>query len=224
MCSSQPPSLRLPQPGPGMEFRFLEPRNLIDAELSLVAPDVRWIDDMLSSCAHPRSRSDSFASSISREKLMDFLRAAPGGHHSGDPSRGIVPAYHFWMRVSRAESTGANRETRDDGEPPVRISGGIGLRIGNTHDLDMYYGHVGYNVLPPARGNHYAERACRLLLPLARAHGMRTLWITCNPENIASRRTCERLGCTLVEIVELPVGHPLHLRGEREKCRYRLDL
>jgi tagatose 1,6-diphosphate aldolase len=108
--------------------------------------------------------------------------------------------------------------------PPVRIAGGIGLRIGQSRDLEMYLGHVGYNVYPPARGNHYAERACRLILPIARHHGMRALWITCNPDNYASRRTCERLGCALVDTVAVPAGHTLHQRGELEKCRYRLDL
>ena len=76
----------------------------------------------------------------------------------------------------------------------------------------------------PARGRHYAERACRLLLPLARAHGMQTLWITCNPENVASRRTCERLGASFIDVVALPANHMLYQRGERVKCRYRLDL
>jgi tagatose 1,6-diphosphate aldolase len=88
----------------------------------------------------------------------------------------------------------------------------------------MYLGHLGYNVYTPARGNRYAERACRLILPLARAHGMKTLWVTCNPDNVASRRTCERLGCTLAEIVSTPPGHTLHQRGELQKCRFRLDL
>jgi tagatose 1,6-diphosphate aldolase len=88
----------------------------------------------------------------------------------------------------------------------------------------MYAGNIGYGVYPPARGHHYAERACRLLLRLARAHGMKRLWITCNPDNIASKRTCERLGCTLGGIVTVPTGHPLYLRGDREKCRYWLDL
>ena len=53
---------------------------------------------------------------------------------------------------------------------------------------------------------------------------MRRLWITCNPDNFASRCTCERLGCKLVEIVRVPPGHTLYQRGEFEKCRYRLDL
>jgi tagatose 1,6-diphosphate aldolase len=53
---------------------------------------------------------------------------------------------------------------------------------------------------------------------------MKTLWITCNPDNYASRRTCERLGAEMVEIVPLPSNNVLYQRGEREKCRYRLDL
>jgi predicted acetyltransferase len=79
-------------------------------------------------------------------------------------------------------------------------------------------------VYPFARGHHYAERACRLLLPLARRHGIQPLWITCNPDNFPSRRTCERLGAKLVEIVAVPPRDPLYLRGDHEKCRYRLDL
>lgn len=205
-------------------FQFLDPGPLIDRELELVAPDVRWIDDMLAAYAHPLSQKDPQAGSVTREKLMDFLRAAPGGRHRGESGqRDIMPAYHFWMRLSPPDPSDPP-PTWGAGQPPLRIAGGIGLRIGSTRELEMYYGHFGYNVFPPVRGNHYAERACRLLLPLARAHGLRRLWITCNPENLASRRTCERLGCSLVEIVTLPLGHPLQLRGEREKCRYRLEL
>jgi tagatose 1,6-diphosphate aldolase len=111
-----------------------------------------------------------------------------------------------------------------EGPPPIEIAGGISLRVGNNPDLEMYGGHIGYNVYPPVRGNHYAERACRLLLPLARAHGLRRIWITCNPDNFASRRTCERLGCRFAEIVPVPPEHPLYQRGDIEKCRYWLDL
>jgi hypothetical protein len=37
------------------------------------------------------------------------------------------------------------------------------------------------------------------------------------------RRICERLGATLAEIVPLP-DNDMYLEGEREKCRYRIDL
>jgi len=102
--------------------------------------------------------------------------------------------------------------------------GRIELRIGNTHHIVMYGGHIGYTVVPEYRGHHYAARACRLLMPLARSHGLKTLWITCNPDNIASRRTCELLGARLVEIVDLPASTDMYKAGECQKCRYRLDI
>jgi tagatose 1,6-diphosphate aldolase len=124
----------------------------------------------------------------------------------GDTVRGTAPSYYFEMRVADANA------------------GRIDLRVGETTLLTMYSGQIGYFVAPTFRGRHFAERACRLLLPLAKAHGLMTLWITCNPSNIPSRRTCERLGATLVEIVEVPRDSDLYLHGEREKCRYRLEL
>jgi tagatose 1,6-diphosphate aldolase len=109
-------------------------------------------------------------------------------------------------------------------EHELSIGGGIGLRIGDTENLRKYVGHLGYNVYPAERGQHLAERSCRLLLPLAKRHGLKTIWITANPENHASRRTCERLGATLVDIVPVPEEHELFARGEVAKCRYRIDI
>ena len=125
-----------------------------------------------------------------------------------DPAMGYVPAYDFQMR-----RTGS----------PARI-GGISLRVGDTDHLRMYAGHIGYGVEPEFRGHHYAARACRLLLPLARLHGIKELWITCNPDNVASRRTCELAGAVFVEIVDLPEDCDMYREGERQKCRYRIDL
>lgn len=125
-----------------------------------------------------------------------------------DPLKAYVPAYHFKM-----VHTGTGEEV-----------GQIDLRVGNTPNLICYGGHFGYAVVPAHRGHHYAARACRLLLSLAQRHGLETIWITCNPENIASRRTCELLGAVLVEIVDLPEDIDMYQEGERQKCRYRLDL
>ena len=102
--------------------------------------------------------------------------------------------------------------------------GGISLRTGNSRFLRMYAGHIGYGVLPGHRGHRYAARACRLLRPLAVARGMDVLWITCNPDNIASRRTCEIVGARYVETVDVPPDTELYQRGETRKCRYRWEL
>lgn len=124
------------------------------------------------------------------------------------PLDNYVPAYRFNMRINGSET--------DIGQ--------IDLRVGDSLHLRMYGGHIGYMVKPEYRGHHYASRACRLLYPLARSHGMQTLWITCNPDNYASRRTAELAGGQFVEIVVLPEDVDMYHEGERQKCRYRVDL
>ena len=125
-----------------------------------------------------------------------------------DPSKGWVPAYYFQMRVGGAPQP----------------AGSLTLRVGDTEEIVGFFGHIGYGVEPAYRGRRYAARACMLVLPLARLHGLNPLWITCNPDNVASVRTCELLGATLAGVVDVPPGLPLYERGEQLKCRYRLDL
>jgi predicted acetyltransferase len=125
-----------------------------------------------------------------------------------DPTRNWVPYYVFHIEDVK---TG-------------RRAGEIQLRVGNTEHMRLYGGHVGYGVRPEFRGKHFAARALRLLMPVARRHGLLELWITCNPENVASRRTCELAGAELIEIVDLPPHVDMYQEGERQKCRYRLLL
>jgi predicted acetyltransferase len=199
-------------------FHFHNPGPLIDGDLELVVPEARYVDEFLAACGHPLTEQQSPGDAhITRQQLLQFLKAAPRGREASNPIQGRVPQYHFWMR-QRDGFWGR------PGSPEIRMVGGIGLRVGSTEQVELYYGHFGYHVYPAARGRHYAERACRLLLPLARRHGLRELWITCNPDNTASRRTCERLGARFAGIVPIPETEPLYARGEREKLRYRLDL
>jgi len=193
-------------------FDFIDPGLLLDRELELVEPALAWVDSLLAAIRHPTTQRDMPSERrITRDDLLQFLHDCPRGRNAGDPACDRVPAYHFWMRL-RAHPRA------------ITIVGGIGLRVGHTPHVERYAGHIGYHVYPPYRGHHYAERACRLLLPLARRHGLREVWITCNPDNGPSRRTCERLGATLVEVVAVPPDDSLYQRGEREKCRYRVDL
>ena len=132
----------------------------------------------------------------------------PGDPNLSNPPGGLVPAYRFKMvLVGQDEQVGS-----------------IALRVGNTEHILRHAGHIGYNVVRKYRGHRYAARACQLLLPLAQSHGLQTIWITCNPDNLASRRTCEIVGARLVEIVDLPEYTDMYQQGERQKCRYRLDL
>jgi tagatose 1,6-diphosphate aldolase len=121
-----------------------------------------------------------------------------------NPEKGWVPMYRFAITVA--------------GRPV----GGIDLRLGATDFMVRFAGQVGYGIDPPHRGHRYAARALAVVASLARRHGLEPLWITCNPENLASRRTCELAGAELVEIVDLPPDCDMYADGDRQKCRYRL--
>ncbi|MBN9661783.1 MAG: GNAT family N-acetyltransferase [Acidobacteria bacterium] len=102
--------------------------------------------------------------------------------------------------------------------------GGINLRVGSTPHIERYAGHLGYTVFPRYRGRRYAARSVRLLVAVARLLDMAEVWITCDPENVSSRRSAELAGAVLVEIVDVPADCIIHRSGHPRKCRYRLDL
>jgi tagatose 1,6-diphosphate aldolase len=103
------------------------------------------------------------------------------------------------------------------------VLGNLRLSIGSTPHIERYAGHIGYGVLQEHRGHHYAARAVRLLIPLANQFGIDPLWVTCDPENLASQRTLELAGAEFVEIVDVPKDCVIHRRGHPRKCRYRLQ-
>ena len=101
--------------------------------------------------------------------------------------------------------------------------GTVNLRIGSTLHVERYAGHIGYGVHPAHRGHHYAARSVQLLLPVARRLGIDPMWITCDPENLASRRSLEIAGAEMIEIVDVPEDCGIRkYGGKARKCRYRL--
>jgi tagatose 1,6-diphosphate aldolase len=119
-----------------------------------------------------------------------------------------VPTYHFQMQhADTAEELGSIR-----------------LRVGSTPHIERYAGHIGYSVVPRRRGRRYATRSLRLLVPLAARLKLNPLWITCDPENAASRRTLDLAGAEFIEIVDVPEDCVIHQSGHPRKCRYRLDV
>ncbi len=125
------------------------------------------------------------------------------------------------------DDIGASRRTRLHFEMrhPGRktVLGSIRLRVGSTAVL-RYAGHIGYGVYRRFRGHRYASRSCRLLLALARAHGLKAVWLTVHPKNIASQKTCASLGTKYVDTVRIPKTNEMYAQGERYKRQFRVDL
>ena len=97
--------------------------------------------------------------------------------------------------------------------------GQISLRTGEGPCI-YYFGHIGYHIDPPWRGKHYAARACMMLTEEIRRLGMSSLVITCDPDNIPSRKTCERLRCVEERVVNVPEWIRDRWEISPVKCRY----
>ena len=133
--------------------------------------------------------------------VLEFLRFAEHPVHG-------VPTYYFRM---------IHAETGEE-------LGAINLRCSSIGHIERYAGHVGYSVNEPHRGHRYAARSVRLLLVVAKQLNFESVWITCDPENIASKRSLELAGAKLVEVVDVPADCVINQSGHHRKCRYRIDL
>jgi len=79
---------------------------------------------------------------------------------------------------------------------------------------------MNYEVNEEFRGHSFASRSCKLLFPLAKKHGLSKLLITCDPDNIASKKTCAAIGGILIDTiyVEIEPGR------FRDTCRYEIPI
>lgn len=122
-----------------------------------------------------------------------------------DPNRGGVPIEYYDMIVAG------------------NIVGTLQFRLGDTDDIRLYAGHVGYGVRPQYRGCGYGSLALAALRPIALKRGFQEIWVTCQADNVASCRTLEKAGATFEGTVTVPLNTALHARGLLMR-RYRLTL
>lgn len=102
--------------------------------------------------------------------------------------------------------------------------GSIDLRL-KMNDYMYYYGHIGYDIDKKYRGHNYSYYACLLLFKIAKEkYGLDELYLTCNPENIASYKILKKLKGELVEVAEVPKTHELYGRGDKYKCIFRYKI
>jgi predicted acetyltransferase len=132
------------------------------------------------------------------EVTLRFSRVVPG-----EPSRGFVPYFHF--RIIAADGSDV---------------GHINFRVGDTEHVRVCAGHIGFEIADCFRGRGLALQACRAIAPFVRSV-YEAVTITCDPDNLASRGTIERLGAEFIEEVAVPTHDPHYQRGSRTKRRYR---
>lgn len=102
--------------------------------------------------------------------------------------------------------------------------GTLVFRLGS--DEEHYYdGHIAYTIEEDQRGHSYAYQACLLLKDKIRAAGYDHVLITCDPGNIASKKTIVKLGGKYLETAEIPRSQRKYFNAqERIKEIYRVEV
>ena len=104
------------------------------------------------------------------------------------------------------------------------IIGECEARTGNTDNL-FYNGHIGYAIYPEYRGNGYAGKAVKLLLQVCKENKLDKVYITNSPDNINSKRVCEKLNAKFLGLYELPLDNAMRIEdGETHKNIFEFDL
>jgi len=101
------------------------------------------------------------------------------------------------------------------------LVGVINFRIGQSRQIMRYAGQIGYTIYEPFRGHRYATKALGALLPHGFAY-FPTLFITCDPDHVASIRTIEAFPHDYHGIVEIPRSNRMYREGARAKRVYEL--
>ena len=122
------------------------------------------------------------------------------------PEKEYLPAYYF--EICLKDQT---------------VIGTCDLRIGHNRKTAIG-GNIGYRIEEPFRGHHYAAKACLLLFDLAKRHHMDHLFITCDPANPASARTCEIAGGVYLKTASIPPDNEMYAEGKRQCMIYRFTL
>jgi predicted acetyltransferase len=94
-------------------------------------------------------------------------------------------------------------------------------RLSLRHELNEFLlkiaGHIGYEIRPSKRRRGYGKEILRLGLEKARELGLRRVLVTCDEDNIGSKKIIEANGGQLENVVEV--------EGERvRKLRYWIDI
>lgn len=143
---------------------------------------------------------------------MEEFRAEGRGGASDHTSIGreIVEHAASWGDVTKFEhfveqlrADGLEETPRQQGRVPqttlwyvdgAEYLGRIGIRHRLTAFLLHVGGHIGYDIRPSARRRGHATRMLRLALPIANELGIDPALITCDNDNVASRKVIEAAG------------------------------
>jgi predicted acetyltransferase len=145
-----------------------------DYQDSYIAAVYEYIEENLEPTWHPEILKSRF------DEFLEVMRQA-----ETEPLAGMAPATQYWMIV-----------------PGVGYAGDLSLRHRLNDSLRRYGGHIGYTIRPSQRGKGYGKLLCKLGIEAARQRGIGAILITCDDDNLASRRIIEANGGRLCDTID----------------------
>lgn len=119
----------------------------------------------------------------------------------------IIPFYYFDIYLNENDN-------------PI---GKISIRIG--HNEHSYYnGNLGYEIDEDFRGKGYAKEAVLMIYDIARYHGMSYLYVSCNNDNLPSKKVINKLGGLHLEDVFPPKSYVFYYDNMPMQSIYLLAL
>jgi len=106
----------------------------------------------------------------------------------------------------------------------IDVVGKIVLREGDLEER-YYDGHIGFTIDPQYGGHNYAFQATLLVLEIAKDKGFKDIIITCSPNNIASKKTIQKLPINYIETKTIHKELARYVeQGEKIKEIYHISL
>ncbi len=172
------------------------PVGLVDFMLKLVPPSARYKKSYLSALREFKKEGTHEKLNYKRlsKSFSKFVKRFKEDAAGRDLPRGYVPMTTYWLV---------------DGNAYI---GSVRIRHYLNRNLRRLGGHIGYEVRPSERRRGYGAKILRLALPKARKLGIANVLLTCDSNNIASRKIIEKAGGIFKNSVAMGKDKPARLR------------
>jgi len=149
----------------------------------------------------------------SKEYEKSFIEAAHEFANEGSPEGSeAISDFDAYISNLRAESEGKSLKPNyvpastfwliDDGS----YIGRVNIRHSLNKTLEKVGGHIGYAIRPTKRKQGYGRAALEMALPQAKKIGLSRVLITCDEDNMGSRKIIESSGGRLRDTVSEKQG------------------
>jgi predicted acetyltransferase len=200
MSEGLPACLRTRRSPPGSRntvARVNEPSST-DVMAALETPTVRVHRSFIAAMAEFRTegRGDTADQSMIGSEIREY---APDWSVPA-----VFAVYVRWLRAQALEDS-----SRPAGYVPCttlwwidgeEYLGRLAIRHRLTPHLREAGGHIGYDVRPSARRRGHATAMLRSALPVVRSLGIESALVTCDVDNVGSRKVIERNGGVLDDV------------------------